>query len=296
MKESLLVSFCLVLLLASASAAVPVRTAEFGAVSLRDAQPESDTCVLSYYNICSGWVFYWSAYCYAMFPDVNPGIRYGTCFDLGDCPTNCRHVTDIWWACKRFTTRARVDAALYCADEYGCTIGPPLWAWYNVPVTFDSAWQHFLLPAPLELCPCEETGIGKVVFVLTDWDNECHLSPYSDHVPLNVAAGCMDWRCEGHSYVYRNLVTYCDLYGMPGPMWISGADYGCTISLFWPFVNRYREGVNGTRHDNAAGIVFVDGHAEIFRDPDNTINPPYDDSPFFLNYWDHLKRNSLWPQ
>ena len=86
----------------------------------------------------------------------------------------------------------------------------------------------------------------------------------------------------------------CMIFADSNPKTAGGADYGCTISLFWPLVNRYHEGVNGTRHDNAAAIVFVDGHAEIFRDPDNTINPPYDDSPFFLQYWDHLKRKSLW--
>ena len=78
---------------------------------------------------------------------------------------------------------------------------------------------------------------------------------------------------------------------------LHGGDHGCTISLFWPYVTLYHEGVNGSRHDNAAALAFVDGHAEVWPDPDRTINPPYRDSPFFLEYWDnqHKNRLRLWP-
>jgi len=41
-------------------------------------------------------------------------------------------------------------------------------------------------------------------------------------------AGCqLAWDCVAHSFNYSSAVSYCDVYGMPGPMWISGP-YGCT--------------------------------------------------------------------
>lgn len=88
----------------------------------------------------------------------------------------------------------------------------------------------------------------------------------------------------------------CLMFADSNPKTENGQDYGCAISLFWPLVNRYHEGVNGSRHDNAASLCFVDGHAEIREDPDQTINPPYDYSPFFIEEWDHLQRRYLWPR
>lgn len=74
-----------------------------------------------------------------------------------------------------------------------------------------------------------------------------------------------------------------------------GADYGCTISLFWPFAgpDRYREGVCGSRHLNMGVTAWVDGHIELIADPDNTINPPYCGARKFLEFWDRLQRVEL---
>ena len=75
----------------------------------------------------------------------------------------------------------------------------------------------------------------------------------------------------------------------------NGEDWGCTISLFWPFAgpDRYREGVCDSRHANAGMVGFVDGHVQVFVDPNNTINPPYCGARTFLEYWDRLQRVDL---
>jgi len=87
----------------------------------------------------------------------------------------------------------------------------------------------------------------------------------------------------------------CLMFADSNPRIIGGRDTGCTISLFWPLINRFKEGVNGSRHASAGVLAFVDGHAETYLDPDNTINPPYDYAPHFIENWDHLQRRHLWP-
>ncbi len=74
-----------------------------------------------------------------------------------------------------------------------------------------------------------------------------------------------------------------------------GADYGCTISLFWPYAgpDRYREGVAGVRHENAGSTGYVDGHCTLVEDPDNNINPPYCGARKYLEIWDHRQRIEL---
>jgi hypothetical protein len=233
MKKILL---CTVLILAFAatSYAVPVRTAEKGDVAQRTLVQAQDTCILSYYNFCSGWVFYWSGYCFGTFTELTLPPQIGTVFDLSDCPLDCRHLTDVWWGCKRFTTYGDVNVEVFCASECGCPIGAPLAGVYNYNPLFTTAWQHFVFPE-LPLCPvCEVEGggSGKFLVMVTDNGMGVHTSPYSDIESLNIDAGCQpDWDCVGHSFCFRSAVDYCAQYGMPGPMWVEsspGYIYGCT--------------------------------------------------------------------
>jgi len=86
----------------------------------------------------------------------------------------------------------------------------------------------------------------------------------------------------------------CIMFADSNPKVANNVDYGCTISLFWPYVHRYYEGINGSRHENAGVVCFVDGHVKTYLDPDDTINPPYDGAPHFIENWDHLQRRHLW--
>jgi hypothetical protein len=230
MKRGVLISCVLLLALASSGVAVPMYRAEHNVVPMRQYAPAQDTYVLSYYNFCSGWVYYWTGYCYQSWycPNMTNPVQYGTVFDLADCPADCRHLTDIWWAVRHYDGRAMVDVEIFCAGMSGCPIGPALAGVYQYRPSFFSTWLHFTFN-DLELCPCEYAGRG-FVFLVTDYTAGGWTVPYSDVNVLNIAGACeTEWRCgPGHSYVFNNLVNYCDIYGMPGALWVSGPGYGCT--------------------------------------------------------------------
>jgi len=60
-------------------------------------------------------------------------------------------------------------------------------------------------------------------------------------------------------------------------------------TLWWPYINAYGEGLNGTRHRrNSGNLVFNDGHAE-FR-MTKTVNPKRDNTDEFIQYWDPFQR------
>lgn len=59
-------------------------------------------------------------------------------------------------------------------------------------------------------------------------------------------------------------------------------------TLWWPYVNRYGEGVNGTRHRTGGNLVFNDGHTE-FR-MTKLINPAKDNTDQFIRFWDPQQR------
>jgi hypothetical protein len=224
--KKILISTILVLAMAASAYATSVKTAEHGSVPQRTHSPAQDICYIGYYNICSGWVFYWSGYCYGMFAEAPLPVQYGVCFDISACPETCRNLTDLYWACKRFTVYGVVDIEIFCGSPTCCPVGDPLAGIYQWPVPFAGAWKHFVFDN-LALCPACNFS-NKVVVRITDPGLGVHVSPYSDHVPLNHQAGCQDWRCTGHSYIFRNVVSYCDVYGMPAPMWVSYANTSCS--------------------------------------------------------------------
>jgi hypothetical protein len=230
MIARILVSVALVLLSAASGYSVPTVGLEHGAVPQRDYRSTEDQCHLRYYNMCSGWVFSWNAYCYGHFEDAPFPPMYGTCFDLSECPGDCRHLEDVWWACRYLHYWGCADIEVYCADEDCCPVGSPLAGIYeyfpDIP-----AWQHLNFGG-LPLCSCEESGSGKFIIMITQdiqgpWG--IAFKPYSDVNSFNINAGCeSECRCAGHSYVYRNLVSYCEAYGAPGALWATGPNYGCT--------------------------------------------------------------------
>jgi hypothetical protein len=225
--KRILLSTILVLAFAASSYAVPTRTLEYAPDLAREYAPAQDQCSIIYYNICSGWVFYWTGYCYANFVDV-PLVEIGVCFDLDLCPSDCRHLNNSWFSCSRFNGYGFVDISVFCAVDC-CPVGDPLGtvtlnptpeagSWYNIP------WGG------LELCDCDQI-IMMASFACVENNN---WAPRTDINGLdfpygNIGVGCeTEWRCSGHSFVYTNAVSYCDVYGAGGPMWVSGPYYGCT--------------------------------------------------------------------
>ena len=224
MKRFLLTGL-FVLMAATSGFAVPMQTAEYGTVPQREYSPLQDVCHLQYYNLCSGWVWYWTGYCNGEFEDNLP-VKYGTSFNLADCPMDCAYFDGLWWAVKTYSTYGLVDVELYCTDNLGCP-HRLLGGIYGYVPDASTPWQF--LDIRSEELDCITCGHDLLVLV-TDWTAGIHTSPYSDHVPRNVEAGCHDWRCwPFHSYVYKNVVDYCDMYGAPAPTWVNGPDYGCTF-------------------------------------------------------------------
>jgi len=61
-------------------------------------------------------------------------------------------------------------------------------------------------------------------------------------------------------------------------------------SLWFPRAVTNNQAVANARHENKAAVAFHDGHVEVFRDPDNTINAPFDSSDKFTEFWDPQQR------
>jgi hypothetical protein len=116
----MLLSSLLIFATTTPSVAVPVSSLEHGTVPQRTYGPAEDGFTLKYYNYCSEWLFYWWGYCYGLYEDAPLPPMYGTCFDLSDCPGNCRHLEDVWWACKYYHYRGWASIEVYCADESCC--------------------------------------------------------------------------------------------------------------------------------------------------------------------------------
>jgi hypothetical protein len=227
MRLAILIVTSIVLLSAFVAHAVPLQTAERDVVPALEFSQAQDTCHLLYYNYCSSWVHYWHGYCFGLFLDGPELPKFGTCFDLSDCPAECRHLGDVWWAWKHYGAWNAIDCEIFCADEYACPVGPPVAGFYDVYL-FYPPWQRFPF-GDIPLCVCEDAGFERFIVMMTFVRGYEGILPYSDLNSYNIAAGCeAEWRCEGHSYCYRNLVSYCDVYGCPGPLWVSGANYGCT--------------------------------------------------------------------
>ncbi|MCK4547812.1 MAG: hypothetical protein KAW17_10270 [Candidatus Eisenbacteria sp.] len=229
--KRLLLAVALLTLLPQASFATPMGTAQYGEVPAREYSERQDQCHLMYFNCCSGWTFYWLGYCFGQYEDAPLPPMYGTCFDLADCPGDCRHLEDVWWAYNHYHYRGSLDVEIYCADHDCCPVGEPIAGIYGY-IPQIPGWGPFHFGG-VPLCICEERGTGKFIVMITTYYQYPgwgpHFAPYSDVNSYNIAAGCeTEWRCGGHSYVYRNVVSYCDLYGAPGPMWRQGSDYGCT--------------------------------------------------------------------
>jgi hypothetical protein len=177
-----------------------------------------------YYNYCSGWMHPWYWYCFSEFGFCDH--RYGTCFDLADCPEDCRILEDVWWACQAYGGYNYVDIEIYCADEDDCPLGPPLAGIYDYEVDDGGyPWEHVDFGG-LPLCGC--TGTSRFIVMIVQ-DAGHIVWPYADLNYRNLDDGCeSEWRCTGHSFVYQGTVSYCNAYGVPAPLWGSWAGAACT--------------------------------------------------------------------
>lgn len=194
------------------------------------ARATQDAYELTYCNFCSGWIYYWGGYCGTDFPacpnEPLPSAQIGVCYDLTDFAQYCCapvNLDQVIWAWKRYCPHGMIDVEVYNADDDCCPAGPPLAGIYDFWVNVADPWQYLDFGG-MEIAPPS----GKFIVMATiPYPWAC--APYSDINVFNIEEGCeTEWRCTGHSYVFRNAVTYCDVYGTPGALWASYTAAGCT--------------------------------------------------------------------
>jgi hypothetical protein len=191
MKRRACVLGCVaVLLVCATSAAADAPRAylvrdDFGAEPLYD-------CYLSYYYYipCPTYSWFW------MFDGYAPGDIVGAWFQVGDpstgggatCdPSGCfdldrlRFLEFTGYAnYPRFEPDFAVEYDIYCADEYGCPVGPALW--HNDNMRSNVGWTYIDFATPLSLCSCgTQPGGGARVLITVK-----HIGEYSDYCAWGV--------------------------------------------------------------------------------------------------------------
>jgi hypothetical protein len=126
-----------------------------------DAEPLSDCALQYYYYVpCPTYSWFWAHY------DWQRGDIVGEWFSIGDLGTGG------WDACSPFDCHVlerirvidfagygqvhpgmfTVEFDVYCADEYGCPMGPSLWN--SGPFEPEFAWNYIPVEPPLTICGC----------------------------------------------------------------------------------------------------------------------------------------------
>lgn len=82
------------------------------------------------------------------------------------------------------------------------------------------------------------------------------------------------------------LIVFADSH----PKSSNGVNNGVSLTLWWPFINRHTEGINGRRHEGAGIVGFADTHGEIVPDPETSLQPGVDGTSEHIEFWDPLQR------
>ena len=126
--------------------------------------PLSD-CMLQYYYYipCPTYAWFWNV------TGWESGDIIGVVFDIGDIPTgsylpcsptDCTvleqiRVLDFAGYCNypRYPDLCTVEIDVYCADEYGCPVGPSLW---NSGIYWQMyyGWNYLEIDPPITICGC----------------------------------------------------------------------------------------------------------------------------------------------
>jgi hypothetical protein len=160
MRMKMLTVFALVLLIATACLGLDRQ-----AFQMRNdfgMEPLSDCALQYYYYIpCPSYSWFWC------FEGWDPGDIVGKWFEIGDMstgtgtpcdPTDCHtleeiRILDFAGYCQwRYMGLYDVRFDVYCADQYGCPVGPPLWTSEEFTPCF--GWTYITIDPPISICQC----------------------------------------------------------------------------------------------------------------------------------------------
>jgi hypothetical protein len=158
MKAKTLVAFAVVFLMAASSFGLQRQ-----ALQMRDdygMDPLYDCALQYYYYIpCPTYSWFWA------FSGHDVGDIWGAWFQVGDMstggwgpcdPTDC-HVLDEFRVLDFAgygTTHMMflIEFDIYCADDYGCPVGPSLWHSRTMGLGF--GWNYINVDPPISICGC----------------------------------------------------------------------------------------------------------------------------------------------
>lgn len=110
-----------------------------------------------------------------------------------------------------------------------------------------------------------------------------HADGYSGHY---LTGRVRRWQKTGKVKSPQKLIVFGDSH----PKSSGGVDHGVSLTLWWPNINNYTEGVNGRRHRDAGVISYGDGHTEIVQEVEKNRQPAFDGSNVNIEYWDPYQR------
>lgn len=162
MRRTQVMALVLVLLIVS-----PALALEREAYQMREdysTAPLSDCTLQYYYYIpCPTYSWFWG------FTGWEPGDVIGVVFDIGDMstggyepcnPTDCTvieqlRMLDFAGYCNypKYPDYCTVEIDIYCADEYGCPVGPSLWNSGHYWQMY-YGWNYLPIDPPVTVCGC----------------------------------------------------------------------------------------------------------------------------------------------
>lgn len=156
----------------------------------------------------------------------------------------------------------------------------PEWTWFDALMPYLSDGVFHCPDYAESTLDAHNIGIGQNCFFLSQMDHR-----HGETGGTRIAS-----EKDFPAAAIKNP-SMCIEYGDSEKKW--GREWG--LSLWWPLINRAQEGIAVDRHGGAGVVTFADGHAKIYRDPDNEINPKQDNTAEYIEFWDPLQRRHLWP-
>jgi hypothetical protein len=187
--------------LASATTAMAFETRAYQLNEDFGTEPIYDIALQYYYYVpCPTYSWFWG------FSGWNTGDMVGEWFQIGDegtgpfspCdPALCRdlemiRVLDFAGYGVVYPGLFTIELDVYCCDEYGCPVGPPIWN--SGPKETDLGWNYFEFDPLLDVDDCAGGPVSgaRVLITATHTGSEGIYPAWgTDNVGTAVETGCM---------------------------------------------------------------------------------------------------------